>query len=145
MYSFLKDLCEDGDDANYGDSILCDIFNLQAISKRVHYGILVMEAKYNQSPDIYDKFLDIKDDISISSELKNVTVELKVLERVREKAIRNGINNPDIIVDFFKNILYNFKIVNCLFKSFQKYLFHLVFDCWPETFSINLKNTLKFF
>jgi len=103
--NFLKDLCEDGDDANYGDSILCDIFNLQAISKRVHYGILVMEAKYQQSPDIYDELLNKDNDISISSKLKNVNIELKVLERVKEKSIKNGIKNPEVIVNFFKNII----------------------------------------
>ena len=103
--NFLKDLCSNGDDANYGDSVLCDIFNLQAISKRIHYGILVMEAKYQKSPEIYNELLSKDNDISISSELKNVNVELKVLERVREKSIKNGIKNPDVIVNFFKNII----------------------------------------
>ena len=64
-----------------------------------------MEAKYQKSPEIYNELLSKDDDISISSELKNVNVELKVLERVREKSIKNGIKNPDVIVNFFKNII----------------------------------------
>ena len=61
--------------------------------------------KYQKSPEIYNELLSKDNDISISSELKNVNVELKVLERVKEKAIKNGISNPDIIVNFFKNII----------------------------------------
>ena len=88
--NFINELCEEGEDANYGDTTLSDIFNLQAISKRIHYGILVMEAKYKDNQSQYDKLLSQNNDISIGSALKNVSVEQKVLQRVKEKSIKNG-------------------------------------------------------
>ena len=60
-----------------------------------------------------ERFFDIlyqneqmfNDETENNEESKNVNVELKVLERVREKSIKNGIKNPDVIVNFFKNII----------------------------------------
>jgi len=103
--NFINELCEEGEDANYGDTTLSDIFNLQAISKRIHYGILVMEAKYKDNQSQYDKLLSQNNDISIGSALKNVSVEQKVLQRVKEKSIKNGFKNPNKIVKFFKNCI----------------------------------------
>ena len=37
--------CSDGDDAQHGSSALADIAVLQALSRRVHYGKFVAEAK----------------------------------------------------------------------------------------------------
>ena len=103
--NFINELCEKDEDVHYGDSTLCDIFNLQAISKRIHYGILVMEAKYKDNQSQYDKLLSQNNDISIGSALKNVSVEQKVLQRVKEKSIKNGFKNPNKIVKFFKNCI----------------------------------------
>ena len=113
-FNFITELCEEGKDAHYGDSVLSDIFNLQAISKRIHYGILVMEAKYKESQYLYDKLLlqnskqsghihvEQVCDISIKAQLKNVNIEQETLERVKEKSIKTGFEKPDIIVKFFK-------------------------------------------
>ena len=40
-----------GDDGNYGSAALGDVAALQALSKRVHYGKFVAEAKYRRLPD----------------------------------------------------------------------------------------------
>lgn len=103
--NFINELCIEGDDKNYGDSVLSDIFNLQAISKRIHYGILVMESKYNENKELYDKLLDNNDDIAIINALKNVEVEEKILNRIMEKTSKIGFHKPEIIVRFFKNII----------------------------------------
>jgi chorismate mutase len=103
--NFITELCEEGEDAHYGDSILSDIFNLQAVSKRIHYGILVMEAKYKDNQTQYDELLTQNNDIAIGSALKNVSVEQKVLQRVREKSIKTGFKKPGIVVKFFKNCI----------------------------------------
>ena len=103
--NFITELCEEGEDAHYGDSALSDIFNLQAVSKRIHYGILVMEAKYKDNQTQYDKLLSQNNDIAIGAALKNVSVEQKVLQRVKEKSIKTGFKKPDIIVKFFKNYI----------------------------------------
>ena len=99
--NFVRELSPSGNDSQYGDTVLSDIYNLQAISKRVHYGVLVMEAKYQQNKEIYDALLREENDIAILSQLKNVEIEQQVLERVRKKTVKNG----DIIVKFFKNYI----------------------------------------
>eukprot|EP00127_Corallochytrium_limacisporum_P007036 Clim_evm44s240 gene=Clim_evmTU44s240 len=94
-------LCEDGDDNQYGDAIVRDIMNLQAISQRVHYGAAVMEAKYAQDPEGYQKLLRERDDLGIFAKLRDVAVEKKVLERVWKKAERIGLQ-PEFIVQFYE-------------------------------------------
>jgi len=103
--NYINVLSVEGDDKNYGDSVLSDIFNLQAISKRIHYGIFVMESKYKENKELYDKLLDTNDQTGLINVLKNVEVEDRILNRIMEKTIKNGFHKPDIIVDFFKNII----------------------------------------
>lgn len=103
--NFIQELCESGTDTNYGDTVLIDISNLQAISKRIHYGVLVMEEKYKDNISVYKNFLDKNDDISIINELKNVDIEKHILNRIQEKAKNLDFNKPEIIVNFFKNII----------------------------------------
>ena len=103
--NFIQNICIIDNDNNYGDTVLCDINCLQAISKRIHYGILVMEAKYKESKSIYDKYLNDNDDVSIIAKLKNKDIENKVLQRVKEKAIKYKFKNPEQIVNFFKNFI----------------------------------------
>ena len=103
--NYIDELCTEGDDKNYGDSILSDIFNLQAISKRIHYGILVMDFKYNENKDNYDKLLCKNDQTGIINALKNLEIEENILNRIKEKSIKNGFDKPEKIVKFFKNII----------------------------------------
>lgn len=103
--NYINDLCLEGDDNNYGDTVFCDINILQAISKRIHYGILVMECKYLDNKEKYDIHITNKDDISILSELKDIDIENKVLKRVAEKSLKYGFTNPDIVINFFKNTI----------------------------------------
>ena len=35
-----------GDDGNYGSAAVCDIAVLQALSKRIHFGKFIAEAKF---------------------------------------------------------------------------------------------------
>ncbi len=103
--NFLNELCNEGDDVNYGDSVTSDIFNLQAISKRIHYGILVMESKYTNNKEKYDQYIKVNDDIGILKLLKNTVIEEKVLERIDIKSQKYGIKNPKIVVNFFRNFI----------------------------------------
>ncbi|KAL8162230.1 hypothetical protein V2J09_013719 [Rumex salicifolius] len=48
-------LVKEGDDGNAGSVAVCDTMCLQALSKRIHYGKFVAEAKFRASPDIYKK------------------------------------------------------------------------------------------
>ncbi|XP_010258849.1 PREDICTED: chorismate mutase 1, chloroplastic-like isoform X2 [Nelumbo nucifera] len=50
----LPRLVKKGDDGNYGSTAVCDTICLQALSKRMHYGKFVAEAKFRVSPDAYE-------------------------------------------------------------------------------------------
>ena len=118
--NFLHNLCEIGDDNNYGDTVISDIYNLQIISKRIHYGILVMDCKYKNKPQLYSKLLNKNDDISILSELKNTNIEKTILNRINEKAIIYNFKEPSLIVNFFKNT-----IIPMTIQIELEYLFNL--------------------
>ncbi|XP_074381198.1 chorismate mutase 1, chloroplastic-like isoform X2 [Apium graveolens] len=47
-------LVKEGEDGNYGATAVCDTICLQALSKRIHYGKFVAEAKFRASPDAYE-------------------------------------------------------------------------------------------
>ena len=64
-----------------------------------------MESKYKENKELYDKLLDTNDQTGLINVLKNVEVEDRILNRIMEKTIKNGFHKPDIIVDFFKNII----------------------------------------
>jgi chorismate mutase len=44
------------DDGQYGSSATCDISLLQALSKRIHFGKFVAEAKFRAEPEKYARF-----------------------------------------------------------------------------------------
>ena len=110
----------DGDDGNYGSSATCDMAALQAISKRVHYGKFVAEAKYQASTEEYRKLINAKDSNALLALLTNVAVEEKLLQRVRQKARTYGRDldetggpeeeekmrvDPEVIVELYRDCL----------------------------------------
>jgi len=83
-------ICKDGDDNNYGSSVVCDVNVLQALSKRIHYGKFVAESKYISEKDIYDKLIQEGNKEKIFERLTNKKVEDLLLERVKIKASTYG-------------------------------------------------------
>jgi chorismate mutase len=83
-------LCGEGDDGHYGSSAVCDVACLQALSKRIHYGKFIAEAKYRESPVLYDRLIEAGDASGIRDELTVPAVEERLLERVRQKAAAYG-------------------------------------------------------
>lgn len=83
-------ISKEGDDQQYGSSANCDIAVLQAISKRVHYGKFVAEAKFQEQPEKYAEMIRAKDVDGLLALLVNKQVELKLLERVERKASTYG-------------------------------------------------------
>ena len=104
---FIKELCKEGNDYHYGDTVMCDISALQIISKRIHYGILVMEGIYEKNKDKYNAFLKEENDVMICNLLKDVNVEKKVLERVKMKVRKRTteLKDEECIVNFFKECI----------------------------------------
>lgn len=92
----LPGICEEGDDQNYGSSATCDVSCLQALSKRIHYGKFIAEAKCQENNSLYRELARKGDRNGIWGELSNLKVEKLLLLRVENKARSYG---SDITVD----------------------------------------------
>ncbi|XP_031491261.1 chorismate mutase 1, chloroplastic-like [Nymphaea colorata] len=82
----LPRLVEDGNDGNCGSSAVCDTICLQALSKRIHYGKFVAEAKFQQSPAVYRTAIEAQDGAQLMNLLTYEAVEAAVKKRVETKA-----------------------------------------------------------
>ncbi|CAO2182803.1 unnamed protein product [Urochloa humidicola] len=82
----LPRLAKDGSDGNYGSSALCDTSLLQALSKRIHYGKFVAEAKFQESPEAYRPAIKAQDPAQLMQLLTYETVERAIEHRVEAKA-----------------------------------------------------------
>jgi len=93
----LPDIAAPGDDGNYGSAATLDVLCLQALSKRIHYGKFVAEAKFRAKPEEYTALIEAQDAEGLMALLTDVKVEQKVVERVYLKAQTFGqdIQTPD--------------------------------------------------
>ncbi|MDC6271415.1 chorismate mutase [Acetobacter pasteurianus] len=108
--------CGDGDQLeNLGSASTCDIECLQAISRRIHFGKFVAEAKYQLDKPLYIKLILDKDVKGIEDSITNSAVEAKILERLVVKAENYGVDpsmkfgqnvkskvQPEIIAQLYK-------------------------------------------
>uniref|UniRef100_A0A7S0RHI4 chorismate mutase n=1 Tax=Chlamydomonas leiostraca TaxID=1034604 RepID=A0A7S0RHI4_9CHLO len=78
------------DDYNYGSAAVLDVLCLQALSKRIHYGKFVAEAKFRAKPEQYSALIHARDAAGIMDLLTDKAVEKKVVERVRLKCMTFG-------------------------------------------------------
>lgn len=97
-------VCEGGDDQNYGSSATADVAALQALSKRVHYGKFIAEAKFQESPREYAALAAAGDRGGIWALLSNAAVERVLLARVENKARNYGgdVTDAGTVRDVFK-------------------------------------------
>lgn len=79
-------LVKEGDDGNCGSTAVCDTICLQALSKRIHYGEFVAEAKFRASPDDYEAAIRAQDSKRLMEILTYPAVEEAVKKRVEMKA-----------------------------------------------------------
>ncbi|KAG9439708.1 hypothetical protein H6P81_019873 [Aristolochia fimbriata] len=82
----LPRVVKEGDDGNCGSTAVCDTICLQALSKRIHYGKFVAEAKYLASPDVYEAAIRAQDSEQLMNLLTYEAVETAVKRRVETKA-----------------------------------------------------------
>ncbi len=116
----LPTICKIGDDDNtYGGAAIADINCLQNLSKRVHIGEQVAEAKYQQDPTGYDKLIRAGNTAGIMEKLTNQKVEAEVLERVKSKGARYHVN-PDFISEFYEK-----KVIPLTKKVEVEYFFQI--------------------
>ncbi|GMP72843.1 hypothetical protein CsSME_00030742 [Camellia sinensis var. sinensis] len=86
----LTRLVREGDDGNYGSAAVCDTICLQALSKRIHYGKFVVEAKFRASPDAYEAATRAQDRTRLMDLLTYPIVEEAIKTRVEMKAKAYG-------------------------------------------------------
>ncbi|KAJ9683734.1 hypothetical protein PVL29_019349 [Vitis rotundifolia] len=98
----LPRLVKEGDDGNYGSAAVCDTICLQALSKRIHYGKFVAEAKFQASPDAYEAAIKAQDSQRLMDMLTYQRVEDVVKMRVEMKTkaygqevMMNGMEDDD--------------------------------------------------
>ncbi|KAI9842596.1 MAG: chorismate mutase aro7 [Sclerophora amabilis] len=80
---------------NYGSAGTCDVACLQALSRRVHFGKFVAEAKFQKETDRFVHLIRTEDREGIGAAITDEKVEKKVLERLRLKAKTYG-TDPSI-------------------------------------------------
>jgi chorismate mutase len=101
----LNFLCEPGECKNYGSAVFADIHVLDSTSTRItRGGIEVYDAKRNQYPKEFTeaaKIGGVGARAALMELLTDHPQEIKVLNRVREKAINMGMKNPDFVHDMF--------------------------------------------
>jgi chorismate mutase len=113
--SLVPRICRDVDDGHYGSSVEHDVYALQAIARRVHYGSLyVAESKYRSDPERYGEMMKARKAAGILSLLTRRDVEETIIARIREKValtqakvnqkIRHVID-PGIILAFYRDCI----------------------------------------
>ncbi|KAI1470351.1 chorismate mutase [Daldinia caldariorum] len=75
---------------NYGSSATCDIACLQALSRRIHFGMFVAESKFQSDPELYTRLIKAGDRDGIGESITNAAVEKQVLARLGLKARTYG-------------------------------------------------------
>jgi len=90
LHEVLPGITPPGDDFNYGSSSMLDVLCLQALSKRIHYGKFVAEAKFRDQTAKYTALIRARDADGIMELLTDKAVEKRVVERVRAKAFTFG-------------------------------------------------------
>jgi len=81
-FEFMAGICEEGDDREYGSSAVCDIRVLDDLSKRIHMGTQVAEAKFRAEPERYVELIRDRNVDGIVEALTNKNVELDIHQRV---------------------------------------------------------------
>lgn len=80
---------------NYGSAATCDVMCLQALSRRIHFGKFVAEAKFRKETDRFVDLIKREDRSGIDAAITDAKVEEKVLERLRLKAKTYGSDPSD--------------------------------------------------
>ena len=86
LHQVLPAITEEGDDNNYGSTVLNDVAALQALSKRIHFGKFVAEAKFRQTPQLFEPAIRAGDAAAVMAALTHPEQEEAVAARVARKA-----------------------------------------------------------
>jgi chorismate mutase len=108
-------ICRSGDDGHYGSSVEHDVYAVQAIARRVHYGSLfVAESKFRAEPASFAELIRAGNEKAISDKLTRRDVEEKIVRRIREKVktMQLSVNkkvryciDPFVVAEFYRNVI----------------------------------------
>jgi chorismate mutase len=82
---------------NYGSAATCDVLCLQALSRRIHFGKFVAEAKFVKETERFVKLIKAEDRKGIDEAITNSNVEQQVLEGVSAAKV-----NADAVAAMYK-------------------------------------------
>jgi chorismate mutase len=111
----LPQICPLGDDGQYGSSVEHDVYAVQSIARRIHYGALyVAESKYRGDVEGYGRLVREKNLDGLMDKLTRKDVEDKIIARVKDKvkrlqakintSVRNTVN-PEPIIIYYRDFL----------------------------------------
>ena len=113
--AIIPSLCDDDDDGQYGSAVEHDVYAIQAIARRVHYGALyVAEAKYRERTNEYRNAALSGDHDTLLSMLTRSDVESRILNRLEKKVrdLQIDVNKEvrrvigaDVLVSFYRNTI----------------------------------------
>ncbi|KAJ3280585.1 chorismate mutase aro7 [Borealophlyctis nickersoniae] len=85
-------ICREGDDGHYGSAATKDVEALQILSRRIHFGKFVAEAKFNDPAhhSTYVHLIRTGDRAGLMRLLTNQAVEDRLLRRLKRKALVYG-------------------------------------------------------
>ena len=108
----IKKICVPGDDGQYGSSVEHDVYAIQAISRRIHYGAFyISECKFRGDPDTFRKLIEVRNIEQLEKMVTRKEVEDRIIERVSQKTTetQKGVNREirnvvpaEAIVDFYR-------------------------------------------
>ena len=109
----LETICRPGDDHQYGSSVEHDVYAVQAVSRRIHFGAFyVAESKFRSDPDAYSRLIDERDSAGLEARLTRTAVEERIIDRIHRKTIetQRGVNrelrqtiDPEVIEQFYRD------------------------------------------
>jgi len=111
----LPNICPAGDDGQYGSSVEHDVYAVQAIARRIHFGALyVAESKFRADENGYSQLIAANDTNALLQKLTRKDVEDKIIARVKDKvksaqakinkSVRNALS-PVAIITYYKDFL----------------------------------------
>lgn len=113
--ALLPRICRSGDDGHYGSSVEHDVYAVQAIARRVHYGSLfVAESKFRAEPSVFSTLIRAGNRKAIIAKLTRKKIEERIVRRIREKVntMQSSVNrkvrhciDPDVIAKFYFNVI----------------------------------------
>ncbi len=110
---FVREFCAPGIDEQFGSSVEHDVYALQAIARRIHFGAMyVAEVKYRSNTSAYRLLIQAGDRDELMRLLTRPDVEANIIKRVGEKvhyiqahvnrAVRKLIDE-DVVLEFYRD------------------------------------------